>query len=164
MPLAVNFDLGEREGQSGLVLHVQEGEGSLHEQFSVPGAKASAHFWVGQDGLTEQYVSVHDRAWGQRAGNGAWSSVETSGFKARPLTEAQLEAVARIYTWGVEAHGWPLAVSDRPDQPGLGTHEMGGAPWGNHACPGSLRTAQRTEIIRRAAAAAAVAGGPGRRP
>lgn len=148
-PLERNYVVGERDAQRGLVLHVQEGEGSLYERFGTPGIKASAHFWVSRDGETEQYVSVLDRAWAQVDGNGAWTSVETSGFATRALTEAQVDAVARIYAWGAGAHGWPPAVSERPDQPGLGTHSMGGAPWGGHACPGSLRAGQRTEIIRR---------------
>ncbi|MBT2448903.1 N-acetylmuramoyl-L-alanine amidase [Streptomyces sp. ISL-43] len=148
-PLERNFVAGERDAQRGLVLHVQEGEGSLYERFGTPGIKASAHFWVSQEGETEQYVSVLDRAWAQVEGNGSWASVETSGFATRALTEAQVDAVARIYAWGSGAHGWPAAVSERPDQPGLGTHAMGGVPWGAHACPGTLRAGQRTEIIRR---------------
>ncbi|MFD9301344.1 N-acetylmuramoyl-L-alanine amidase [Streptomyces sp. NPDC060048] len=148
-PLERNYVAGERDAQRGLVLHVQEGEGSLYERFGTPGLKASAHFWVSRDGETEQYVSVLDRAWAQVEGNGAWASVETSGFATRTLTEAQVDAVARIYAWGAGAHGWPAALSERPDQPGLGTHSMGGASWGAHACPGTLRAGQRTEIIRR---------------
>ncbi|MCY0926692.1 N-acetylmuramoyl-L-alanine amidase [Streptomyces sp. H27-H1] len=149
IPLERNFVRGSRDAQRGLVLHVQEGEGSLYERFSTPGIKASSHFWVSRDGETEQYVSVLDRAWAQVDGNGAWSSVETSGFTTRPLTEAQVDAVARIYAWGARAHGWPPAVSERPDHPGLGVHAMGGAGWGGHECPGTLRSGQRAEIIRR---------------
>nr|WSX48194.1 N-acetylmuramoyl-L-alanine amidase [Streptomyces sp. NBC_00974] len=148
-PLERNFVVGERDAQRGLVLHVQEGEGSLYERFNSPGIKASSHFWVSRSGETEQYVSVLDRAWAQVDGNGSWASVETSGFDTRALTEEQVDAVSRIYTWGCGTHGWPLSVSDSPDQPGLGTHAMGGAPWGAHECPGTLRAGQRTEIIRR---------------
>lgn len=149
IPLERNFVPGERDAQRGLVLHVQEGEGSLYERFNTPGIKTSSHFWVSRDGETEQYVSVLDRAWAQVEGNGGWASVETSGFATRPLTEAQVDAVARIYAWGSGAHGWPPAVSERPDQPGLGAHAMGGAAWGGHECPGALRAGQRGEIIRR---------------
>ncbi|MCX5402692.1 N-acetylmuramoyl-L-alanine amidase [Streptomyces sp. NBC_00335] len=149
IPLERNFVLGDRDAQRGLVLHVQEGEGSLYERFNTPGGKTSSHFWVSRDGETEQYVSVLDRAWAQVEGNGSWASVETSGFATRPLTEAQVDAVARIYAWGAGAHGWPAAVSEHPDQPGLGIHAMGGAAWGGHACPGTLRSGQRAEIMRR---------------
>ncbi|MFI5863911.1 N-acetylmuramoyl-L-alanine amidase [Streptomyces sp. NPDC051546] len=149
LPLERNFVHGDRDAQRGLVLHVQEGEGSLYERFNTPGIKTSSHFWVSRDGETEQYVSVLDRAWAQVEGNGSWASVETSGFATRPLTEAQVDAVARIYVWGATAHGWPPAVSEHPDRPGLGVHAMGGAAWGGHDCPGTLRSGQRAEIIRR---------------
>ncbi|MFD5142740.1 N-acetylmuramoyl-L-alanine amidase [Streptomyces sp. NPDC058401] len=149
MPLERNFVHGDRDAQRGLVLHVQEGEGSLHERFNTPGIKTSSHFWVSRDGETEQYVSVLDRAWAQVDGNGSWASVETSGFATRPLTEAQVDAVARIYAWGAASHGWPPAVSEHPDQPGLGIHAMGGTAWGGHDCPGTLRSGGRAEIIRR---------------
>ncbi|CAM5661208.1 hypothetical protein SAVIM338S_06778 [Streptomyces avidinii] len=148
-PLERNFVVGDRDAQRGLVLHVQEGEGSLYERFNTPGIKASSHFWVSQDGETEQYVSVLDRAWAQVDGNGSWASVETSGFATRPLTEAQIDSVSRIYAWGAATHGWPPSVSDAPGLPGLGIHSMGGAAWGAHECPGTLRAGQRTEIIRR---------------
>lgn len=148
-PLERNFVVGDRDAQRGLVLHVQEGEGSLYEYFNTPGIKASSHFWVSQSGETEQYVSVLDRAWAQVDGNGSWASVETSGFGTRTLTEAQVDAVSRIYAWGAGTHGWPASISDAPDQRGLGTHSMGGASWGGHECPGTLRAGQRTEIIRR---------------
>lgn len=117
MPLERNYVVGERDAQRGLVLHVQEGEGSLYERFNTPGIKASSHFWVSRDGETEQYVSVLDGAWAQVDGNGAWASVESSGFAARALTEAQVDAVARVYAWGADAHGWPPSLSERPDQP-----------------------------------------------
>ncbi|MER5488103.1 N-acetylmuramoyl-L-alanine amidase [Streptomyces sp. NPDC002812] len=149
IPLERNFVHGDRDAQRGLVLHVQEGEGSLYERFNTAGIKTSSHFWVSRDGETEQYVSVLDRAWAQVEGNGSWASVETSGFATRSLTEAQVDAVARIYAWGAGSHGWPAAVSEHPDRPGLGVHAMGGAAWGGHACPGTLRSAQRAEIIRR---------------
>lgn len=149
IPLERNFVPGDRDAQRGLVLHVQEGEGSLYERFNTPGIKTSSHFWVSQEGETEQYVSVLDRAWAQVEGNGSWASVETSGFATRSLTEAQVDAVARIYTWGAGSHGWPPAVSEHPDRPGLGVHAMGGAAWGGHACPGTLRSGQRAEIMRR---------------
>lgn len=157
-PLERNFVVGDRDAQRGLVLHVQEGEGSLYERFNTPGIKASSHFWVSQSGETEQYVSVLDRAWTQVDGNGSWASVETSGFGTRTLTEAQVDAVSRIYAWGSGTHGWPPSISDAPDQPGLGTHSMGGVSWGAHQCPGTLRAGQRTEIIRRVKAGLPLTG------
>ncbi|MEU3597399.1 N-acetylmuramoyl-L-alanine amidase [Streptomyces sp. NPDC006798] len=148
-PITGNFTPEGRTAQRGLILHVQEGEGSLHERFSTPAYRSSAHFWVSQAGEIEQYVSIHDRAWTQRAGNAAWASIETSGFARNPLTGPQVEAVARVYTWGVRVHGWPVEVTDSPDGAGLGTHSMGDAAWGGHACPGTLRSAQRTAVMDR---------------
>ncbi|MDJ0385144.1 N-acetylmuramoyl-L-alanine amidase [Streptomyces sp. G-G2] len=150
-PLEVNRTVAGRDAQRGLVLHVQEGENSLYERFCDPTFRSSAHFWVGLDGFTEQYVSVFDRAWTQAAGNPFWTSVETSGFATKPLTEAQVDAIARIYTWGAAEHGWARALSDSPATPGFGTHAMGGQDWGAHSCPGPLRAAQRAEILRRVA-------------
>ncbi|MFE0423356.1 N-acetylmuramoyl-L-alanine amidase [Streptomyces sp. NPDC058953] len=148
-PIDVNFRPAERTGQRGLILHVQEGEGSLFERFSNPSVRSSAHFWVSQAGEIEQYVSVHDRSWTQRAGNADWSSIETSGFAGQPLTAAQVDAVARVYTWGARVHGWPPEVTDSPNGRGLGTHSMGGGAWGGHACPGTIRARQREAVMDR---------------
>ncbi|WP_240804204.1 peptidoglycan recognition family protein [Streptomyces sp. A0592] len=146
-PLSVNFTPGGLREVRGLVLHVQEGENSLHDRFSDPAVRSSAHFWVSQSGEIEQYVSAHDRAWAQGTGNPSWLSVETSGFASRPLTAQQVDAVARIYAWGMAQHGWPLAPAPTPLGRGLGIHSMGGRAWGGHACPGPLRSAQTGEIL-----------------
>lgn len=148
-PIGTNFSRGGREGQRGLILHVQEGEGSLFDRFSDPATKSSAHFWVSRAGEIEQYVSVHHRSWTQRAGNVEWVSIETSGFAGKPLTTVQVDAVARVYVWGAREHGWPLEVTDSPKGRGLGTHAMGGSAWGGHACPGTIRARQREVIMRR---------------
>ncbi|MFB6824365.1 N-acetylmuramoyl-L-alanine amidase [Streptomyces virginiae] len=146
-PLSVNFTPGGLREMRGLVLHVQEGENSLHNHFSDPAAQASAHFWVSQSGEIEQYVSAHDRAWAQGTGNPSWLSVETSGFASRPLTAKQVDSVARIYAWGMVQHGWPLEPASTPQGRGLGIHRMGGRDWGGHSCPGPLRSAQAGEIL-----------------
>ncbi|MFI1280869.1 N-acetylmuramoyl-L-alanine amidase [Streptomyces sp. NPDC020858] len=146
-PLAVNFTPGGIREMRGLVLHVQEGENSLHDRFSDPAVESSSHFWVSQSGEIEQYVSAHDRAWAQSAGNPSWLSVETSGFARRPLTAQQVDSVARIYAWGMAQHGWPLEPASTPLGRGVGIHSMGGRAWGGHACPGPLRSAQTGEIL-----------------
>ncbi|MFC9585950.1 N-acetylmuramoyl-L-alanine amidase [Streptomyces yangpuensis] len=146
-PLSVNFTPGGLREVRGLVLHVQEGENSLHDRFSDPAVRSSAHFWVSQSGEIEQYVSAHDRAWAQGTGNPSWLSVETSGFASRPLTAHQVDSLARIYAWGMAQHGWPLAPAPTPLSRGLGIHSMGGRDWGGHACPGPLRSAQTGEIL-----------------
>ncbi|MFJ9939542.1 peptidoglycan recognition protein family protein [Streptomyces erythrochromogenes] len=146
-PLSVNFTPGGIREMRGLVLHVQEGENSLHRHFSDPSVQSSAHFWVSQSGEIEQYVSAHDRAWAQGTGNPSWLSVETSGFASRPLTAQQVDSVARIYAWGMAQHGWPLEPAGTPLGRGLGIHSMGARDWGGHACPGPLRSAQTGEIL-----------------
>ncbi|MEV6734684.1 peptidoglycan recognition family protein [Streptomyces sp. NPDC051364] len=146
-PLAVNFTPGGIREMRGLVLHVQEGENSLHDRFSDPAVECSSHFWVSQSGEIEQYVSAHDRAWAQGAGNPSWLSVETSGFATRPLTAQQVDAVARIYAWGMAQHGWPLEPASTPLGQGFGIHSMGGRDWGGHSCPGPLRSAQTGAIL-----------------
>lgn len=146
-PLDTNFTPGGMTEMRGLVLHVQEGENSLHERFNDPSVKSSSHFWVSRSGALEQYVSAYDRAWAQVAGNPSWLSVETSGFARRPLTGQQVEAVALIYAWGMAQHGWPLALASTPLDRGFGIHSMGGEAWGAHACPGPLRAAQTGEIL-----------------
>lgn len=149
-PIRHNYAAGGRKAQRGLILHVQEGEGSLYGRFSDAKVKSSAHFWVSRDGAVEQYVSVHDRAWTQGDGNNEWVSVETSGFASKPLTSEQINAVARIFAWGAREHGWPLAATDSTKGRGLGTHAMGGGDWGWHDCPGPIRSGQREAIIERA--------------
>ncbi|MFE6839338.1 N-acetylmuramoyl-L-alanine amidase [Streptomyces sp. NPDC057705] len=146
-PLAVNFTPGGIREMRGLVLHVQEGENSLHDRFSDPAVECSSHFWVSQSGEIEQYVSAHDRAWAQSAGNPSWLSVETSGFAHRPLTAQQVHSVARIYAWGMAQHGWPLELASTPLGRGFGIHSMGGRDWGGHSCPGPLRSAQTGEVL-----------------
>lgn len=146
-PLSVNFTPGGLREMRGLILHVQEGENSLHTHFSDPAVQSSAHFWVAQSGEIEQYVSAHDRAWAQGTGNPSWLSVETSGFASRPLTAQQVDSVARIYAWGMAQHGWPLEPASTPLGRGLGIHRMGGRDWGGHSCPGPLRSAQAGEIL-----------------
>ncbi|MEO3977696.1 N-acetylmuramoyl-L-alanine amidase [Streptomyces sp. CAU 1734] len=148
-PIGENFSRGGRAGQRGLILHVQEGEGSLFERFSNPATETSSHFWVSQAGEIEQYVSVHDRSWTQRAGNLEWVSIETSGFTGKPLTGPQVDSVARVFAWGAREHGWPLTVTDSPQGRGLGTHSMGGGAWGGHACPGPVRAGQREDVLDR---------------
>ncbi|MGW7436731.1 peptidoglycan recognition protein family protein [Streptomyces sp. NPDC054849] len=146
-PLAVNFTPRGIREMRGLVLHVQEGENSLHDHFSDPAVESSAHFWVSQSGEIEQYVAAHDRAWAQSAGNPSWLSVETSGFASRPLTAQQVDSVARIYAWGMAQHGWPLEPASTPRGRGFGIHSMGGRDWGAHSCPGPLRSSQTGEIL-----------------
>ncbi|WP_405021472.1 N-acetylmuramoyl-L-alanine amidase [Kitasatospora sp. NBC_00070] len=149
----INRTPGGRTEQRGLVLHVQADDTSPFGWFNQSGSQASSDFWVSRTGVIEQYVETgSDRAWAQGAGNSAYASVETEGTPDQPLTEQQVEGVARIYAWGAELWGWPLRVVDSTTERGLTFHGAGGRAWGGHPdCPGEIRKAQRGRIIARAA-------------
>jgi hypothetical protein len=105
-------------------------------------------------------------AWAQAAGNRAWYSVEMAddGNPASPLTSAQITAAAQLLELLSRFAGFPLQVTDDPvNGRGLITHGDGGAAWGNHPdCPGSVRKAQRPQVI--ALAMAIRAGEPAPKP
>jgi peptidoglycan hydrolase-like protein with peptidoglycan-binding domain len=135
-------------GHQGLVLHVQAGDGSCFGIFSDPNYQASSHWWVGKNGLLEQYVSADQVAWTEMAGNQTWNAVETEGVPSEPLTPQQIQTLAHLYAWGHKTFGWPLAIADEVTGNGFGWHGMGGAAWGGHTgCPGELRKAQRPQIL-----------------
>jgi hypothetical protein len=56
-----------------------------------------------------------------------------------------------LYRWGLQVHGWPYQLANRPGERGFGVHYMGGAAWGGHPCPEALRAAQRPRILSLAA-------------
>jgi hypothetical protein len=136
----------------GMVLHVQAGNGALSGWFNNPAAGASSTWWAGKAGGREQYGNPDtDKFWAQAAGNGQYHSIETEGRPSEPLTAAQIESCAVAYAWGHTRYGWPFRLAERPGEPGLGWHGMGGKAWGNHpGCPGDKRKAQRTQILARA--------------
>jgi hypothetical protein len=131
------------------VLHVQAGSGSLRwfRDLKYPNRKNS-HLWISRKGAIEQYVPLNRWSWAQGAGNSGWISVETEGTPDEELTDAQLTELARWHVWCGAAD----KVTDSVEGQGIGTHSMGGAAWGGHACPGPIRAGQRHEIIRRAIA------------
>jgi hypothetical protein len=134
----------------GWILHVVVGDGSPWEMFERarrPNRRFS-HLWISKSGRVEQYAGLDRASWAQAGGNRTYLSVETEGMPAEPLTDRQLDALARWHRWSGTADRLALM----PGQRGIGTHSMGGAPWGGHACPGPVRAAQRTEILRRARA------------
>lgn len=136
----------------GLVLHIMQGtlEGT-DSWFHNPKAQVSAHFGVGKDGTIYQWVNAHDKAWAEVSGNGYWISVENEGKTGELLTQAQVEANAKIYAWAHRSFGCKLQLANEPGGEGLGYHSMGGADWGNHPdCPGHLIVSQRQAILDRA--------------
>jgi hypothetical protein len=81
------------------------------------------------------------------AGNPYWISCETEGFPNEDLTPTQVQRLGELYAWGMREFGWPLQITDDVHKKGIGTHQMGGKPWGNHACPGPVRAGRRGDIL-----------------
>ena len=135
-------------GSIGWVEHVVVGNGDPHGGFehAPPGNRRFSHLWFAKDGRVRQYQDLRHDSWAQADGNDSYWSCETEGQPSEALTDAQLDALAAWHVWS----GTDDAIATIPGQRGIGTHEMGGAAWGNHRCPGQIRAAQRGDIIRRA--------------
>jgi hypothetical protein len=149
----------------GFVVHIASGfyQGTIDWQHN-PAADVSSHFVVARDGRVAQCVDTADRAWTQRAGNSDWLSVECEGFAlddglhaSHPgwerLTDAQIQAIARLLVRGHQQYGYPLQLAGSPDGRGLGYHSMGaehGYNWGHLHCPGEPIKAQLPAILARA--------------
>jgi len=137
----------------GLVVHIAQGsyEGTIAWAHN-PESQVSSHFVAARDGRVAQLVDTDIQAWTQKAGNDEWLSVECEGFQDTPLTDRQLDSIARLL---VRAHGVylvPLIVATDPNGFGLGHHSMGGVAWGHLDCPGPLIIAQKPSIVLRAKA------------
>lgn len=145
----VPYSTGGGIASLGLILHVQQGDGSPFGYFSNPANGAVSHWWISKTGHIEQYVDAARKSWAQVAGNATYHSVETEGYVQEPLTDAQILALADLYRWGVERFGWPLALANTPGEHGFGVHSMGGAAWGGHPCPGDIRNGQRADVLAR---------------
>lgn len=143
---------GAMAAHLGLVLHVQEGDGSLFGFFNNPASQVSAHFWCSKAGQLEQYVDTDVTAWAEAAGNPSYLSVETEGFATEALNAAQLAKVALLLAWAAGVYRFPIAGPVAHGQPGLTPHcNPDGTPdpaWGNHTCPGPTRLAQMPEIVK----------------
>lgn len=137
----------------GLVVHIAEGTFAGTEAWERnPVSQVSSHFVLSAAGELAQMVDIDDRAWTQIAGNRAWLSVECEGHTPHPLTDPQLDAIARLLVKTHQVYGVPLQVATNPDGRGLGHHSMGGVAWGHLDCPGPNIVAQKPEIVRRAIA------------
>jgi N-acetylmuramoyl-L-alanine amidase len=142
---------GLMRSHRGLVVHVQEGNGSLAGYFNNPASQVSAHFWAAKDGRLEQYVDSDSVAWAQAGGNPDYLSVETEGFAREFLTEQQIATLGRLLAWVHASYGVPLVGPVRHGQSGLTTHSQpDGIPdplWGNHPCPGTRRLGQLALVL-----------------
>ena len=120
----------------------------------------SAHFGTAQDGSVIQWVQLGVVAFHAFDANFHFYAVENAdnGNPNNPYTDAQLSRIAQILelTSRPEHGRFALQVSNSPAEEGLGTHHMGGKPWGNHSCPDAdknpnhTRSRARPEIVRRA--------------
>lgn len=151
-PIPVNYTENGQAEVRGVVVHIMAGtfEGT-DSWFRNRAAKASSHFGTSKTGRLRQWVDTADRAWAQAGGNPSWLSVENEGRGGDALTDAQLDANARVLAWAHEKYGVPLQVTHSPTGRGLGYHAMGGSAWGGHtSCPGSRIVAQLDDIVARA--------------
>ncbi|WP_131769523.1 peptidoglycan recognition protein family protein, partial [Candidatus Protofrankia californiensis] len=143
----VNKSAGIITPTRGLILHVQEGNGSPFGEFNNPATQKSSHLWLSKAGHFEQYVPFTMKAWAQKAGNTEWISCECEGRVGEDYTPIQSERLGELYAWGIRVFGWAAQVTDDPKGRGIGTHRMGGIAWGGHSCPGGLRAGRRQDIL-----------------
>lgn len=148
-PISTNTG-GRLSPNYGLVLHHAVANGSLFNWFNNPGAQVSAHFWVSQSGVIEQYVDTDIVSWHGRSLNTNYVGVETEGCvaapHAEPMSEAMINAMARLYAEGIQRHGWPPTLISQEGQRGFGFHRMAVQT----ACPCDIRVNTRQTIINRA--------------
>jgi hypothetical protein len=149
--LAVQNHGGGMLANMGLVVHVQVGNGSLYGWFNNPSSEVSAHFWVGQGGELEQYIPIGTEAWAEMAGNEYYISIETEGVPTDPLTDDQVNTLARLIVWGYREFGWHLDLVDHGGW-GITTHAhypsgLADPAWGGHLCPGTIRSEQLPRVL-----------------
>ena len=132
----------------GVALHVNVDEAGTSDAFwaNNPG-EVCPNFQVYKDGRIHQMLPFNWQPWCQIDGNYNYAAIETAGMPTEPLTDAQCASIAKILQVYHAQMGMPLQVSDAPGTPGFITHQAGGQPWGGHACPGPLRSAQRSHIL-----------------
>ena len=152
-PISTNMG-GNITNNLGLILHHQAGNGSLFQFFNNPSKQVSAHFWVSKTGVIEQYVDTSRVAWHGRSLNSNYVGMETEGCATSPYTEpftdAQIQAIARIYKEGNQRHGWANAIINQQGQRGFGFHRMAV----NTGCPCDVRNNRRQDILNIAFGAA----------
>lgn len=178
-PLAANWaDMPKMRAWDIFCVHTMvgglEGTDNYFRVVNGPGfVGTESHFGTGYDGTIIQWQDTDYQA--DANYHGAWHviSVENadtgtgfpkwSGSDVPALTDAQVEANARIAAWLHTEHGIPLdTIPDaKPGRRGLGSHRLGipgymavGAElWsksGGKACPGDRRVAQLPAISARA--------------
>lgn len=132
----------------GVILHVNVDEKGTSDSFwgNNPDG-VCPNYQVYKDGSGHQLLPFDWQPACQREGNYQYAAIETAGMPDEPLTQAQLKTCARIVLAYHLKMGMPLKLADKPGEKGLGTHQMGGESWGGHACPGPVRSSQRSRIL-----------------
>ena len=148
---------------------------SQYGWFNTPGAGASSHFHVDNNGVIEQYVDTAHMSWANASANPRSVTIETQGNGHGPWTAAQISSIVRIIQWVRSVHkGIPLRqmTSSAASQKGIGWHRLGvngnfprtgilrgrsqrggGQSWSKafgKICPGDDRIKQIPAIIRQA--------------
>lgn len=137
----------------GVVLHVNAAPppGTSDAYFAgsstVNPDSVTPNFQVLTTGEIHQYLPLDWQPWCQITGNYQYAAIETGGEPSTPLTDAQVASVVRILQAYKQHMGLELVEANKPGEKGLGTHQMGGAAWGGHPCPGTIRANQRTHIL-----------------
>ncbi len=145
----------------GAILHVASGtSSSLYPYFNGPSGGIESHFYIRDDGTTEQYrdtryeADANLRANSFKGSDGklyGYVSIETWGLDNGTWNPAMLAEIKRLLTWLSTTHKFPLHKCTTPTDPGVGYHVMFGAPgpWTPVAktCPGPNRIKQFNDII-----------------
>nr|WP_244652560.1 peptidoglycan recognition family protein [Glutamicibacter sp. FBE19] len=116
---------------------------------------ACSHFYVAKNGTVEQYINTAYRSASDMNGNDSTISVETAGGvtnpDGEPWTEAQVEALAKLWAWARDTHGIKNQVAKNTqtneNSAGLSWHRLGVE--GNFAGrPGILATSYKPGGIK----------------
>lgn len=145
----------------GAILHVASGTSrSLYDYFNGPSGGIEAHFYIRDDGTTEQYrdtkfeadANLHANSFQGKDGKlYGYISIETWGLDTGEWNPAMLDEIKRLLLWASATHHFPLHKCASPTDPGVGYHVMFGAPgpWTPVAktCPGPNRIKQFDNIL-----------------
>ena len=145
----------------GAVLHVASGTSrSLYPYFNGPSGGIESHFYIRDDGTTEQYrdtryeadANLHANSFTGKDGKlYGYASIETWGLDNGVWNPAMLTEIKRLLSWLSTTHRFPLHKCATPTDPGVGYHVMFGAPgpWTPVAktCPGPNRIKQFNNVI-----------------
>ena len=136
------------------ILHVDAGNAyDLYEYFAERSGGIESHGHIAKDGHLFQYRDTDWQADANHLANDFAISFETQGYGEGEWTDEQLATIKRVMLWAKKAHGIPLRVVTRWDDPvgGWGYHTLFGAPspWTPVAksCPGPDRKTQFHDVL-----------------